>query len=881
MSLDVEINAKAYSLVEGRAGTKVSTATVRQFVEAFRQTGRTRPEDLAPYESFVIPNLTGGFGRYRINSDSAFKPEEYRRFQDSTCDTRWFDSIYLPILVEASSTTAGSSTLDVIRASAAFKGDFWSLWEKLASNLRSIEARKYTTSGSDPVVGAWTGGGDVSESTHLDATSSGSQGGTTSLTVAHTCSGPQRLLVVGVQIEDGTAADPSGVTYNGDAMTKAAGKTQGDVNCSTWYKVAPATGANNIVVTIGYSARNVSLGAQSFVGVLQSDPVGTTANASHAGSTAPSVAATTVAGQYVFDNMVALGSGTATVHASQTQISNLTVTSNHRGATSRELATGTSTTMSWTLASSVAWAILATPIKLAIPIGLDLIQQKDRLVALTASEDDHITYASTDGAAWTNASTEITAGLLDSAVTANEYRDAGLLSDIGGELVAAVWHEDDSTITFFSAITTGTTVTWRDEAVDISSGSGPKGIAVYQDIDGEQKLYVGTREGLWKVDTAPSTWTMDLVFPMPAHDDNCRRMTVHQGALWFAQGVDNSSPAPIYRMTVSGDARLFEAGYGLASGDGVPSDMLGPVKWMKSTGEFLFISVGGGAASRNARILAWNGKGWHHMAKDSTANQAAGWLDFSAEDDGTPRLHFSQKADTDSTLSKYLGQPLVNPRSGVTIKRAARADKQAGHIVLPYYDFGIPQESKNFTSVHVIADDLNSSASNEYITVKYGHDGADRDDTTIGNFTSATTKRDLASTVGQSAKNIGLHIDLYRRTSGDNPENFTPKLRDIVVEGYISPTPAYEHRMTIDLEQTARETGQSVETVIANLATLISTVTQVTFKFGQVSKLVAVDRDRSSFSYGIDSWEVSGAPSSFANRTGTADLVLIEKIATT
>jgi hypothetical protein len=86
--------------------------------------------------------------------------------------------------------------------------------------------------------------------------------------------------------------------------------------------------------------------------------------------------------------------------------------------------------------------------------------------------------------------------------------------------------------------------------------------------------------------------------------------------------------------------------------------------------------------------------------------------------------------------------------------------------------------------------------------------------------------------------------------------------------------------MTIDLEQTARETGQSVETVIANLATLISTVTQVTFKFGQVSKLVAVDRDRSSFSYGIDSWEVSGAPNSLANRTGTADLVLIEKIAT-
>ena len=54
---------------------------------------------------------------------------------------------------------------------------------------------------------------------------------------------------------------------------------------------------------------------------------------------------------------------------------------------------------------------------------------------------------------------------------------------------------------------------------------------------------------------------------------------------------------------------------------------------------------------------------------------------------------------------------------------------------------------------------------------------------------------------------------------------------------------------------------------------------QVTFKFGQVSKNVAVDRERSSFSYGINSWESSGAPNALANRTGTASLTLIEKVA--
>ena len=74
------------------------------------------------------------------------------------------------------------------------------------------------------------------------------------------------------------------------------------------------------------------------------------------------------------------------------------------------------------------------------------------------------------------------------------------------------------------------------------------------------------------------------------------------------------------------------------------------------------------------------------------------------------------------------------------------------------------------------------------------------------------------------------------------------------------------------------DTGQSVETIIDNLETLISTVTQVTFKFGQVSKNVAVDRERSSFSYGINSWESSGAPNALANRTGQATLILIEKV---
>ncbi len=87
MGLDIEINSKQYSLVPSGDGTKVSTRPVQQFVQSIKDTGRTRPEDVSPYETFIHPDLTGGFGRYRINSDKAFDPSEYRRFWDSTLDT--------------------------------------------------------------------------------------------------------------------------------------------------------------------------------------------------------------------------------------------------------------------------------------------------------------------------------------------------------------------------------------------------------------------------------------------------------------------------------------------------------------------------------------------------------------------------------------------------------------------------------------------------------------------------------------------------------------------------------------------------------------------------------------------------------------------------
>ena len=186
----------------------------------------------------------------------------------------------------------------------------------------------------------------------------------------------------------------------------------------------------------------------------------------------------------------------------------------------------------------------------------------------------------------------------------------------------------------------------------------------------------------------------------------------------------------------------------------------------------------------------------------------------------------------------------------------------------------MPHESKNFLAAHISADDL--TASHEIIEFHYGINGSDRDDTDLGDFTSAVAKLQFASGAGVSAKDIGILLKLNRE---DGDTSNTPKIKDINIEGVVVPSILYEHQMTIDIEQTAEETGQSVETVISNIETLVESVIQTQAKFGQVSKYVTLDRERSAFSFQLNSWDASGAPNSMADRTGTFNLVLVEKVA--
>lgn len=132
----------------------------------------------------------------------------------------------------------------------------------------------------------------------LDATSSSANQVGSSVTFAHTCSGSNRILIVGISIAAGIPT-VSSVTYNGVALTQIASVlgVAADRRTELWYLIAPATGSNNIVVTLsGAPGAFFNVGAVSYTGAKQSgqpDVSANTSNTTAVTTTSQSVTTTT------------------------------------------------------------------------------------------------------------------------------------------------------------------------------------------------------------------------------------------------------------------------------------------------------------------------------------------------------------------------------------------------------------------------------------------------------------------------------------------------------------------------------------------------------------------------------------------------------------
>ncbi len=197
----------------------------------------------------------------------------------------------------------------------------------------------------------------------IEATSN-SNGSSSPLTWSHTCAGSERLLVVGVAMNPGSSGSVSGVTYNGAALTPA-GLAIGDASddeVSFWNLIAPATGTNNIIVTVSGSVSGMVAGAVSFTGAHQTVPLGGLVTNSASSDPFASVTASSEAGGIVVDMVSWTLGETASAGSGQTSHVNASGGGSVLGAGSTK-AGAASVLMSWSLSNAVHWCIAALPIK--------------------------------------------------------------------------------------------------------------------------------------------------------------------------------------------------------------------------------------------------------------------------------------------------------------------------------------------------------------------------------------------------------------------------------------------------------------------------------------------------------------------------------------
>jgi hypothetical protein len=161
-------------------------------------------------------------------------------------------------------------------------------------------------------------------------------------------------------------ASITGVTYDGVAMTLLG--TIQDANAwSEVYLFGLAVGNKgagnyNVVVTGSTGIDQIAFGASAFSGVSQTTPTGPVATATGASTTA-SVAVSSAAGDVVVD-IISQDNGTSTLGAGQTQNwRQEDATDRADGVSSRETATGASTTMSYLESVASSWSMAGVALK--------------------------------------------------------------------------------------------------------------------------------------------------------------------------------------------------------------------------------------------------------------------------------------------------------------------------------------------------------------------------------------------------------------------------------------------------------------------------------------------------------------------------------------
>ncbi|KPJ58334.1 MAG: hypothetical protein AMJ46_14325, partial [Latescibacteria bacterium DG_63] len=206
----------------------------------------------------------------------------------------------------------------------------------------------------------------------------------TSITIPHTTSGSNRLMLVGVSINnDGleTVVNPDGITYNGVPLsfvgainnTRSGGD---DGRVEIWQLVAPSTGTHDVEITFSDPLLLQAVaGVMSFTGVDQSDPLGPFASNENDPSPA-TVDVQSAVNELVF-GVVCTEYGAITTDSGQTEEWNIRVGSTSTYGAGSTKAGASTVTLQWALGGTPHWAAAGVSIKPASGSGATFLANED------------------------------------------------------------------------------------------------------------------------------------------------------------------------------------------------------------------------------------------------------------------------------------------------------------------------------------------------------------------------------------------------------------------------------------------------------------------------------------------------------------------------
>jgi hypothetical protein len=437
---------------------------------------------------------------------------------------------------------------------------------------------------------------------------------------------------------------------------------------------------------------------------------------------------------------------------------------------------------------------------------------------------------------------------LPTAVTRrNNYNDdMARLLDYGKFLFAAIWlHPDatdgDSNIEIWSTVDAGTN--WVQESI-IPSGSGPKALVTWYNESRVKSPVIVTAEGIYSIDTSVAAAdSATLMVSLDGDPNNGRFSTVGaDGSLYVGQGSGS-----ILRITINPNGVLETMDIGPPGGGLVTARQGHPTYLLSTPTEWLLVAYGGHASGKYASIFMIDtsvilqdeetGKKympWHHMYQHATDDMVITTLGYSTEDDTIPRVHFTVQGAS-SGLKAHIEEPFSNPSQTATAKYQATS-----FIRLPDDDLGDPQSTTMVLQAMVDADDLDTSTSGEFISLRYGTNGASDTTTTLGNFFSnALTQSFGSSSEGIATRRLGINLLLDRGGTATD----TPKLHEFELQGHHVLQDKLAWEFVIDISATARDyspdvtSGQATEEVIiSNLETVAQATTLVTFTAGRMTQ---------------------------------------------